>query len=144
MKIKLFEEYKTYNNLYEYNIRIIKKYIKALEIDTDKYNFTILFFIILHNELIFENIHKDEFIINNIEINKYLDLKDTNKVDEIYKIFTMLYDPECVIRNNIENINKSKSFVNWLSKSGELENFYKKLLNRNQIILTIDANKYNL
>jgi len=127
------------------NLKIIKNYIRTLiyQRNHESDNLSMSFFRELYNYLIIERKCFDEVQSANLELNKYLDLKNLTSEKDIYDVFVELYDPEHIIRNNMENFDRLAT-VSEILKNNEV---YSKLLTENEVdrmILEIEAKKYNL
>ena len=113
------------------NRYIIRKYLRALSVsknvnayhrsDTD---IAIKFFIILHNVLALEEEFYDECVTAKKEMNKYLHICRTWRVDSILVEFNNLYKLDSRVRKNIESIHKVEE-IRYVLKQNP--NFYKKL-----------------
>ena len=113
------------------NRYIIRKYLRALSVsknvnayhrsDTD---IAIKFFIILHNVLALEEEFYDECVTAKKEMNKYLHICRTWRVDSILVEFNNLYRLDSRVRKNIESIHKVEE-IRYVLKQNP--NFYKKL-----------------
>lgn len=89
----------------------IRKYLRALSVsknvnayaraDTDK---AIKFFIILHNMLLLEEQFYDQCVMAKKEINRFLHLERSWRVDDILGEYYKLYDRKGTVRNNIETL----------------------------------------
>jgi hypothetical protein len=96
------------------NRYIIRKYLRSLSVsknvnayknyaDVDQ---AIKFFIILHNVILLEDKYYDIVMMSKKEINKYLHLDRSWRVDDILGEFYKLYNRGAVVRTNIETIEK--------------------------------------
>ena len=113
------------------NRYIIRKYLRALSVsknvnayhrsDTD---IAIKFFIILHNVLALEEEFYDECVTAKKEMNKYLHICRTWRVDSILVEFNNLYKLDSRVRKNIESIHKVEE-IRYVIKQNP--NLYKKL-----------------
>jgi hypothetical protein len=113
------------------NRYIIRKYLRALSVsknvnayhrsDTD---IAIKFFIILHNVLALEEEFYDECVTAKKEMNKYLHICRTWRVDSILVEFNNLYRLDSRVRKNIESIHKVEE-IRYVIKQNP--NLYKKL-----------------
>lgn len=89
----------------------IRKYLRALSVsknvnayartDTDQ---AIKFFIILHNMLLLEEEFYDQCVMAKKEINRFLHLERSWRVDDILGEYYKLYDRKGTVRNNIETL----------------------------------------
>jgi len=139
---KFFDDKKLKNNL-----QIIRSYINILKksnlyIDkialmndedvTNSKSYTIdsaiNYFIILHNFLIIEKKFFNDVKMSNKEINKYLDLKKLDNIDDIIKLFYELYDPYSKIRFALETFDSIESIRIYL-KTIKFKNKYKTIYN---------------
>ena len=96
------------------NRYIIRKFIRSLSVskninayknyaDVDQ---AIKFFVILHNVLLLEDKYYDIVIMSKKEINKYLHLERSFRVDDILGEFYKLYNRGSTIRMHIESIER--------------------------------------
>lgn len=89
----------------------IRKYLRALSVsknvnayartDVDQ---AIKFFIILHNMLLLEEEFYDQCVMAKKEINRFLHLERSWRVDDILGEYYKLYDRKGTVRNNIETL----------------------------------------
>lgn len=89
----------------------IRKYLRALSVsknvnaygrtDTDQ---AIKFFIILHNMLLLEEEFYDQCVMAKKEINRFLHLERSWRVDDILGEYYKLYDRKGTVRKNIETL----------------------------------------
>ncbi len=113
------------------NRYIIRKYLRALSVsknvnayhrsDTD---IAIKFFIILHNVLALEEEFYDECVTAKKEMNKYLHICRSWRVDSILGEYNNLYRLDSRVRKNIESIHKVEE-IRYVIKQNP--NLYKKL-----------------
>lgn len=89
----------------------IRKYLRALSVskNINAYARTdtgqaIKFFIILHNMLLLEEEFYDQCVMAKKEINKFLHLERSWRVDDILGEYYKLYDRKGTVRNNIETL----------------------------------------
>lgn len=108
--IKRFE-----NNNLEYNLLMLKSYISILKKSKKNYDIAITYLTIIYNLLIIQDIYPEQ--VGNYSINDFLDLDITINEDKIYDIFTDLYDPNSVIRNNVENFDRYNNFIKYICYS---------------------------
>lgn len=129
---------------YEYikNLDILKNYVDVLSNSNDinLNNILLKYAIIIHNfiilELIFDIIKKNNYIIN-----KHLSLRNTNNEYLINNILFKYYDPENIVRNNIEKMNYLKKVNDFLNNNSDI---YNRLYTIDEINIIIDTNNYNL
>lgn len=124
-------------NLIEPKLKILKKYIKNLKelektkfYNPDEFNIElsiIQYFIILHNFLILEQKYYNEVKTANKEINKYLELEDTNDINKIKNKFKELYDSNNNIRFAIETFDSIEPIRIFLKNNRYI---YNKLLRK--------------
>jgi hypothetical protein len=115
------------------NRYIIRKFIRALSVskninaykqyaDVDQ---AIKFFIILHNVLLLEDKYYDIVIMSKREVNKYLHLERSWRVDDILGEFYKLYNRGSTIRSHIETIERIEEVRLALKKNKDI---YQKLV----------------
>jgi len=143
--LKFFEENTPDDFDYFKNLTILKNYVRTLiyERNHESDNISISFLKQLHNYLIIEKKCFDEVQSANLEINKYLNLKYLSLEKDIYDVFVKLYDPEHIIRNNMENFDRLEIIKEILKN----EEVFTKLLTEDDVdrmIWEIEAKKYNL
>jgi len=141
--VKLFEEFRKFG--YLRNLNIIRNYIRILYYKKkhNSDNLSLPFFKQLHNYLIIEEKFFAEVQDANIEINKYLNLKELTSEKDIYHLFEDLYNPEGVIRNNMELFGRIKI----ISEILRYNSVFISILSEDDVdrlIIEIDAKKYNL
>jgi hypothetical protein len=127
----------------EDNRKILRKYIKTIlnsEQDKDgytiddggwddgsyqrKYNiydFWVRYLTIIHNSLLIEERFENEFKISEKEINKFLNLKNTNDFSEIIELCNNYYDFNNRVRFGIEtkdSIEEVRKYIKTLEKNG--------------------------
>jgi len=93
------------------NRYIIRKYLRALSVSKNVNGYmrtdtavAIKFFIILHNSLIIEDTYYDQFAIANQQINKYLNLQKSWRVDDVLSEFYKVYNKGSKVRNSLDRI----------------------------------------
>lgn len=109
----------------------IRKYLRALSVsknvnayartDTDQ---AIKFFIILHNMLLLEEEFYDQCVMAKKEINRFLHLERSWRVDDILGEYYKLYDRKGEVRNNIETLVQIEE-IRYILRDNT--NLYKKL-----------------
>lgn len=133
---KIFE-----NNDYDANIQILKYYVKFLEADNDVHSSIMIkiFFIALHNYLILEKSLQLENTLN-----KNLNLKPQITKKGIHNAFEELYDPNHIIRNNIEKFSDNEIVKKILNDNDVIFNRILTDSDVENLIIGLEANKYNL
>lgn len=115
------------------NRYIIRKFLRALSVSkhTNAYKTyadvdqAIKFFIILHNVILLEDKYYDIVMMSKKEINKYLHLEKSWRVDDILGEFYKLYNRGSTIRSHIESIERVEEIRVALRKNKLI---YEKLL----------------
>jgi hypothetical protein len=130
-------------NSFEDNRKSIRKYIKTIlnseeyrdgyRIDDGgwddgsykrKYNiydYWVRYLIIIHNSLLIEQRFENEFKISGKEINKFLNLKNTNDFSEIIELCKNYYDSNNKVRFGIEtkdSIEEVRNYIKTLENNG--------------------------
>lgn len=138
------------SNSFDENRKMLRRYIKTIlkskeyeegykmddggwEEDTyqKKYNIYdhwVKYLIILHNTLLMEEKFENEFKLSGKEINKFLDLENTNDFYEIIEIAKKYYDSNNPVRFGIEtkdSIEEVREYLRLLDRSGV--KFYDKI-----------------
>jgi len=130
--------------VYEKNLKILKHYIKILktESNTDIISIPIKFFIILHNYLVLEKMFQEELKVGcgSIMLNEFLHIEWYNNSKEIYETFEKLYDPNHIIRNNMEKFNEIPIISDFLFSGNNYELITKKPISD----VDFDADKFGL
>lgn len=109
----------------------IRKYLRALSVsknvnayaraDTDQ---AIKFFITLHNMLLLEEEFYDQCVMAKKEINRFLHLERSWRIDDILGEYYKLYDRKGTVRNNIETLVQIEE-IKYILRDNT--NLYKKL-----------------
>lgn len=149
--IKLYEKIRNGHDDIQYNLDMLKSYIKILknEIKNGRNcEFAIKYFIILYNFIIIEQGFIDDYILKRDQINLNLKLKKLTKCDDILDKFAELYDPNSIVRNNLEKFDTHWEIIKEYLKIKP--NLYIKLLKtnlqqtKNEVEMFINLRKYNL
>ncbi len=131
------------NNSFEDNRKILRKYVKTIlkseeynngyKIDDGgyddgsyqyKYNIYdtwVRYLIIIHNSLLIEQRFENEFKISGKEINKFLNLKNTNDFSEIIELSKNYYNYNNKVRFGLEtkdSIEEVRNYLNLLQQNG--------------------------
>ena len=141
--IKLYEDF---DNILVDKLRKLRKYVQVLKKekeDKDAVNLAEKFFIILHNYLILEcGFSKELKIVGWKEINNCLNLDNSA---DIYEKFLKLYDPNSLVRYNIEKFTENDIIKNYIENKPYI---FERLLDMNETLKDIDLfiirNKYNI
>jgi hypothetical protein len=115
------ESKKDQNNLSN-KLSILKKYIQIIDDTKSDYYLAKKYFIILYNFLIIEQEFFDDVVACGKQINKYLELKELNNIDEVYQKFLELYDTKHHVRFSVETFDSIESVRQYLSKHPEIYN----------------------
>jgi hypothetical protein len=130
-------------NSFEDNRKTLRKYIKTIlnseeyrdgyrmddggwDDDSYKrkyniYDFWVRYLTIIHNSLLIEERFENEFKISGKEINKFLNLKNTNDFSEIIELCNNYYDSNNKVRFGIEtkdSIEEVRNYIKTLEKNG--------------------------
>jgi len=126
--IKLYENMTDFGFDFDVYLKILRKYIKILSTDTDKYYFAKSFFIILYNFLILERGFHDYISSDNYSIYKYLFLNNLDKIEDVFSKFERLYDPQgSMVRCNLDRLSDRTEIIKKYLKNKP--DFFKKLVN---------------
>jgi len=148
------DEWEEYGYNYNKN-RILRSYVHILqnylnnnindmtEGDISNYNTYIRYFIIIHNFMVIEREYYPHVKKANKEINKFLKIEKLTNVSDIIEKFTELYNPNHIVRYNIETFDTIyiiRNSINYRKSNGM--DMYTKLLNEN-IDWDFDEEEFN-
>lgn len=109
----------------------IRKYLRALSVSKNIYphhtkdlDQAIKFFIILHNMLILEEEFYDQCVMAKKEINRFLHLERSWRVDDILGEYYKLYDRKGTVRKNVETLTQVEE-IRYILRDNN--NLFKKL-----------------
>ena len=124
------------------NLKILKNYIDQLDRSTGEINKLILYYaIVLHNYIILER-RFSSVVPENLKINKHLDIVEIpSSTYWINSKLVELYDPEHIIRNNVEEFSEIKEIRHFLDKQPEI---FKRVYTEEEIDFLLQSDKYNL
>ena len=158
--IKLYERVLRVSDTYDmrlkgdsaqYNMNKLKEYIKILKNESKNgknCDFAIKYFIILYNFILIEQGFIDDYILRKDQINLHLRTEKFTKCDEVLDKFAELYDPNSIVRNNLENFSRNDEIIKEYLKTKP--NIYNRLLRENlqqikvDVEMFITSKKYNL
>jgi len=126
---------------YFINLKILKGYIDLLEKSYEINKIMLTYAIILHNFIIVERQFSDLINGAGYPINKHLDITKSTSTYWINRKLVELYDPEHIVRNNVESIERLKVVDEFFSNNPEI---YTRVFTEDEIDILIQTNKYNI
>jgi hypothetical protein len=133
------------NNIYEH-IRILEKYIRIINKESEEEKFASQYFTIIHNFLILE-IGFDRYIPDEYVLNKTLPYveKNVKTSEDVFDIFDEMYSTNSIIRCRVEKFDTIDIVKEYLKDKSYI---YEYLLDQEKTVSNIElflaTRKYNI